>query len=361
VLRDISMQTRRRFPALETIVAAGLMTKEELAMIERIDDEYSRYWAPIQWCYAVLYEARLQGKIASDHLMEMIAHNISDFRHGISVLLKYDWVPVPLVYPQVVFLAVRLYFIACLFGRQLLVAPGYKNQFKPDFWIAFMTVVQFIVYVGWMKVAEALLNPLGDDDDDLECNYIIDKNLITGMTLVDRGGAAHIPELKRDQFWDETPLAPLYSLASAQRKVHPLIGSVSRVNMTEKNNEVIMTPHKNKLTHMDEHEQQARVRKVNVSEHNLKHERDILHQQGKNADAMLKSISKGQTASVKRVAMANDSHDGAVRIDVRHNNGEPEDVGAPTYSSSQRGMYPPHSPMVSPKYDDDTNRKLRRY
>jgi len=29
-----------------------------------------------------------------------------------------------------------------------------------------------------MKVAEALLNPLGEDDDDLECNYVIDKNLI---------------------------------------------------------------------------------------------------------------------------------------------------------------------------------------
>jgi len=44
-------------------------------------------------------------------------------------------------------------------------------------------MVQFLVYVGWMRVAEALLNPLGEDDDDLECNYVIDKNLIVSDTL----------------------------------------------------------------------------------------------------------------------------------------------------------------------------------
>lgn len=32
-----------------------------------------------------------------------------------------------------------------------------------------------------IQVAEALLNPLGEDDDDLECNYIIDKNLIVSF------------------------------------------------------------------------------------------------------------------------------------------------------------------------------------
>lgn len=52
-------------------------------------------------------------------------------------------------------------------------------------WIPIVTMIQFTVYVGWMKVAEALLNPLGEDDDDLECNYVIDKNLIV-CNFVDR-------------------------------------------------------------------------------------------------------------------------------------------------------------------------------
>lgn len=40
-----------------------------------------------------------------------------------------------------------------------------------------MTIIQIICYTGWSKVAEALLNPFGEDDDDFECNWIIDRNL----------------------------------------------------------------------------------------------------------------------------------------------------------------------------------------
>lgn len=45
-----------------------------------------------------------------------------------------------------------------------------------------MTMLQLIFYMGWLKVAEALMNPLGLDDDDFECNYIIDRNVAVGFT-----------------------------------------------------------------------------------------------------------------------------------------------------------------------------------
>lgn len=40
-----------------------------------------------------------------------------------------------------------------------------------------MSTIQFVFYVGWLKVAEALLNPMGDDDDDFEVNWLLDRNL----------------------------------------------------------------------------------------------------------------------------------------------------------------------------------------
>ena len=32
-------------------------------------------------------------------------------------------------------------------------------------------------YVGWLKVAESLLNPFGDDDDDFETAEFLDRHL----------------------------------------------------------------------------------------------------------------------------------------------------------------------------------------
>ena len=43
-----------------------------------------------------------------------------------------------------------------------------------------MTIFELIIYIGWLKVAEGLLNPLGDDDDNFECDFIIDRNVAVG-------------------------------------------------------------------------------------------------------------------------------------------------------------------------------------
>jgi hypothetical protein len=85
------MQVRKRFPTLETLIAAGLATSEELAEIHEVDDAYTRYWIPLNWCYALLYQAREQKKIASDHILEFVVEEIQHFRHGLATLLKYDW------------------------------------------------------------------------------------------------------------------------------------------------------------------------------------------------------------------------------------------------------------------------------
>ena len=113
-------------------------------------------------------------------------------------ILNYGWVNFPLAYVQVATISVYVYFIAALFGRQYLIpnenqylnvemfpnAPlisfSNKEPFKvhtPDFVIPFFTLAEFFCYMGWIKVAETLLNPFGDDDEDFKINYLIDRNL----------------------------------------------------------------------------------------------------------------------------------------------------------------------------------------
>jgi bestrophin-2 len=37
-------------------------------------------------------------------------------------------------------------------------------------------LIECFAYLGWIKVAETLLNPWGDDDEDFQINYLIDRN-----------------------------------------------------------------------------------------------------------------------------------------------------------------------------------------
>lgn len=298
VLRDISMQVRKRFPTMDTLAASGLMTEEEMEILDEIKDPYSRYWAPIQWSVNLVYECKALGKIEDYYLMNKIVEEISKFRHGLAALLKYDWVPVPLVYPQVIFLAVRFYFVICLFGRQFIVTG--KNPSGIDLWLPITTMIQFIVYMGWMKVAEALLNPLGEDDDDLECNYVIDKNLITGYSMVEEN-MARIPEQKKDDFWGIDKIAPLYSIESAERTVHPLVGSASSVNLVKNRREIVMTPHKNKLSELTEEEQKSYLRRVGVAAHNARHHRQRTQERANSPDTCLSRVrtrSNGKSHTV---------------------------------------------------------------
>ena len=56
---------------------------------------------------------------------------------------------------------------------------------SPDFQIPFFTVVEFLCYMGWIKVAANLLNPFGDDDEDFKINYLIDRNLQVNQFKLD--------------------------------------------------------------------------------------------------------------------------------------------------------------------------------
>ncbi|KIH56127.1 Bestrophin [Ancylostoma duodenale] len=179
--RDISMRVRRRFPDLSTIVSSGLMMDHELQMLEKVEVAiFNKYWVPVNWALTILSQAYRKKYVDNAPCLNMMIKEINGFRNGLAVLCNYDWVPIPIAYPQVVFLAVRCYFILCLVCRQYLVGDGAPKH---------------------APVAEALLNPLGEDDDDFECNFLIDRNIAIGMAIVDQT-SDKFPTMKMDVLSD---------------------------------------------------------------------------------------------------------------------------------------------------------------
>ena len=79
--------------------------------------------------------------------------------------------------PQLVTIAVYVYFyFVSIFSSQLL-KPTANTQITVDFPFPFFTVLKFIFYFGWLRIAEALINPFGEDDDDFDINFILDRNI----------------------------------------------------------------------------------------------------------------------------------------------------------------------------------------
>lgn len=91
----------------------------------------------------------------------MVIEAIADFRDRCSLCFVYDWITIPLVYTQVVTLAVHSFFLTCLIARQFLdPAKGYAN-YEYDMYVPIFTLLEFFFYMGWLKVAEQLINLLG--------------------------------------------------------------------------------------------------------------------------------------------------------------------------------------------------------
>ena len=63
-----------------------------------------------------------------------------------------------------------------------------------------------------------MLNPFGDDDDDFECNWILDRNFKVSFCAVDSMYRYH-PPLEKDEFWDQIDPQLAYTVASERYRL----------------------------------------------------------------------------------------------------------------------------------------------
>lgn len=247
ILRMISSKVALRFPTMEHLVEAGLLTPQELKkldlVIEKTEGRHDLAWYPIQWSIDVVMKAWKNGEIPADRFASNLQQTLLAMAANNWQLYCYGWISIPLVYTQLVTIAVYAYFLATLFGRQFIKPTLYtvegfqyikaEDQNLPigtpniynkiglqdgtamDMYLPLFTILEFVFYFGWLKVAESLINPFGEDDDDFDTNYIIDRNLQLAYLMVER------EETEVEDPWREQELPPAilpHTLSSAEYK-----------------------------------------------------------------------------------------------------------------------------------------------
>ncbi|KAL2087335.1 hypothetical protein ACEWY4_016163 [Coilia grayii] len=232
IFRSVSTAVCKRFPTIDHVVEAGFMTADERKLFENLKSPHLKYWIPVVWFTNMAVTARKEGRITDNVDLHHILAEMNKFRTWCSTLFGYDWVGIPLVYTQVVTLAVYTFFMACLIGRQFLdPRQGYPGH-DLDLYVPIFTLLQFFFYSGWLKVAEQLINPFGEDDDDFETNWCIDRNIQVSLMAVDEMHM-NFPQMTKDLYWNEADVRPPYTVASADYCIASFLGSTTDLGLSE--------------------------------------------------------------------------------------------------------------------------------
>ncbi|KAG1652711.1 Bestrophin-3 [Nymphon striatum] len=234
----ISTAVKKRFPTIDHIQEAGLMTNEERSVYDVIVCPTGKWWVPIAWSCSLISRANKEGRIKNEVALDSLIQEVYNIRSRCGKLFLYDWISVPLVYTQVVTLAIYTFFLSTLMGRQYLDPnKGYPDH-DVDLYVPVFTILQFFFYMGWLKVAEQLINPFGEDDDDYETNYIIDRIIQVPFLIVDEMHLKH-PKIVKDTFWDDVEPKLPYTKSTVNNKIEPFLGSTAQLNVDPEEQEFL--------------------------------------------------------------------------------------------------------------------------
>lgn len=199
----IAPAVKKNFPTLQQMVDAGYMTSNEKDLMEDLEKKTKvhKTWVPYMWACKVVDRARREGRIRDDVAQKTVTDEVLRLRGCCGDLLGWDEYNIPLVYTQVVTIAVYSFFLFSVIGEQFLdPSQGYADH-NIDIYVPIFTLLQFFFYIGWLKVAESLINPFGEDDHDFEFVALLKRHLEMSYLLADPQ-PNEMPTMVTDEYWE---------------------------------------------------------------------------------------------------------------------------------------------------------------
>jgi len=203
-LRRISSLVRQQYPVMEDLVSTGLVREDEAGRIGDEDEDKcqrhggSNWWLPIKWSIDIIRKSQIDGRLENAPAYSNLVSKVCDFRKSLTKVVSYGHVTIPLVYTQVVHLAVYIHFAVDLIGDQWIVWRKQGDE-EIDLYYPIFLTFKFLFFFGWMNVAETLYNPYGCDDEDFELIDLINRHIKVATKIVDEGD--DFPEIRDDDFW----------------------------------------------------------------------------------------------------------------------------------------------------------------
>jgi len=202
-LRRISTLVMTEYPTMDHMVSTELVREDEAI---RIGDEEleklkkhgeSNWWLPLKWSIDIIRKAQMDGRFECAPVYSTLVGKVCEFRKSLTQVVSYGHVTIPLVYTQVVHLAVYIHFAVSLIGEQWIKRE--EGDEEMDLYYPIFLTFKFLFYFGWLNVAETLYNPYGCDDEDFALIDLIRRHFKVTAEIIDEGN--DFPEIKDDKFW----------------------------------------------------------------------------------------------------------------------------------------------------------------
>lgn len=181
VVGDVYEMKCNVFASIDNLVKFGLCTKRESAFLKTQDSRY-KYVAPLLWFIDLvedLQKRELYG--VNEGTVNNLTTGVAGLRRSLADLYALKLVPIPLSYKQLTNLTVRMYMLILLLAAILFEKTDEYLQGrleKGSFWIIMVYAFEYLLFVGWLTVADAIGNPYRAWADQLDWDvYVKDINL----------------------------------------------------------------------------------------------------------------------------------------------------------------------------------------